>query len=304
MVDQAKKRIILVTGCSAGGIGAHLALVLAQLPEAHTVYATARDVSKIPAELSALPNVTTLPLDVTSASSVAAAAQAVASSGGLDVLVNNAGSGYTMPLLDVDVAYAQRVHDANVWGPIRTTQAFSDLLVSSGKGRVVNVSSVGAFVNTPWIGVYSSSKAALNMLSDTLRLELAPFGVSVVSLMIGTVATPFHANEPDVVLPEKSRYAGIVQTISDWAKGRAGPKGGSVEEIARSLVPDVLGTGGGQCHVWKGANSGAVRFMSRWLPVSVLVSNEAPFLTVVKSGEVADEWLCLGWYHVDWTGPG
>ncbi len=149
---SARKKTILVTGCSAGGIGAAVARELAT--HGHHVYATARTVSKIPAELSELPNVTVLQLDVTSDESVRAAAKAVADSGaskGLDVLVNNAGQGYTMPLLDVDIAYAQQIHDINVWGVVRTIQSFADLLIAS-QGRVVNISSVGAVVNTPWIG--------------------------------------------------------------------------------------------------------------------------------------------------------
>lgn len=120
-------------------------------------------------------------------------------------------------------------------------------------------------------GVYAASKAALNMLSETLRLELSPFGVSVVLVMVGTVATPFHANEPDVELPPKSRYMVIQDTINKWAKGEAGPKGGSVDELASSLVEDVVGNDkGGQ--IWKGANSGAVKFVSRWVPASMAVS--------------------------------
>ncbi len=154
---MSARKTILVTGCSAGGIGAAVARELAQL--GHHVYATARTASKIPTELSELPNVTVLQLDVTSDESVRAAAKAVADHGastgtgaGLDVLVNNAGHGYTMPILDVDVAHAQRLHDTNVWGVVRTIQAFADLLIAN-QGRVVNMSSVGAVVNTPWIGI-------------------------------------------------------------------------------------------------------------------------------------------------------
>jgi NAD(P)-dependent dehydrogenase (short-subunit alcohol dehydrogenase family) len=146
------KKSILVTGCSAGGIGAAIALELAR--HGHHVYATARVTSKIPTELSALSNVTTLQLDVTLDASVREAAKAVANSTdstGLDVLVNNAGYGYTTPVLDMDIAQAQRLHDTNLWGAVRTIQAFSDLLIAS-KGRIVNISSVGAVVNTPWIG--------------------------------------------------------------------------------------------------------------------------------------------------------
>jgi NAD(P)-dependent dehydrogenase (short-subunit alcohol dehydrogenase family) len=163
---------ILVTGCSAGGIGAAIASELAK--HGHHVYATARVTSKIPAELLALPNVTTLQLDVTSDASVREAANAVANDNtGLDVLVNNAGYGYAMPVLDMDIAHAQRLHDTNLWGAVRTIQAFSDLLIAS-KGRIVNISSVGAVVNVPWYGKlghypaylsYFHSRSSLNTVS-------------------------------------------------------------------------------------------------------------------------------------------
>lgn len=142
-------KAILVTGCSAGGIGAAIVLTLAK--HDHHVFATARNTSKIPEELTRLPNVTVLQLDVSSTSSVAEAAKAVATSGhGLDVLINNAGGGYAMPVLDIDIGKSQRLYDINVWGPVRTIQAFADLLIGT-RGRIVNVSTVGSVVNTPWI---------------------------------------------------------------------------------------------------------------------------------------------------------
>lgn len=141
---------ILVTGCSAGGTGDALALALAM--RGHRVFATARNPAKVPQSLSSLSNVTVLKLDVLSPDSVAEAVKAVSESGqGLDILVNNAGCGYAQPVLDLDIARAQQLFDTNLWGPIRTIQAFSGLLIAS-KGRIVNVSAVGAFVNVPFIG--------------------------------------------------------------------------------------------------------------------------------------------------------
>lgn len=148
-MSSSKK--ILVTGCSSKGIGAELALEIAK--RGHTVFATARNPAKIPSELTNLSNVHVLTLDVTSAASVEDAVAAVKKHGEgcLDVLVNNAGRGYTMPLLDVDIEEAKTLHDANVWGCLRATQGFADLLIAS-KGRVVMMSSVGGATNTPWIG--------------------------------------------------------------------------------------------------------------------------------------------------------
>jgi NAD(P)-dependent dehydrogenase (short-subunit alcohol dehydrogenase family) len=141
---------VLITGCSAGGIGATTALVLAK--RGHHVFATARTTSKIPETLSSLDNVTIIPLDVTSTSSIAGAVAVVAASGrGLDILINNAGAGYTMPVLDVDIDRAKEAFEINLWGPLRTIQAFADLLVER-RGRIVNISTCGALAKTPWIG--------------------------------------------------------------------------------------------------------------------------------------------------------
>ncbi|KAL6233354.1 hypothetical protein BDW75DRAFT_192137 [Aspergillus navahoensis] len=276
-MPTSKSKTILITGCSANSIGSALALALAKHPDDHHIFATARSVHKIPEVLSSLPNVTVMQLDVTSPESVAGVVKAVkahdstsanaddnANAGaGLDVLINNAGIGYTTPLLDAQIDKAKEVYETNVWGTLRMVQGFAELLIAR-RGRVVNLSSSGAVVNTPWIGIYSSSKSAVTQLSETLRLELSPFNVSVVCLMLGTIATSFHANEPQVVLPASSRYAAIRDTISRWASGEAGPKGGSVDDAARLIVQDVLGTGAGL--VWRGPNSGAVRFVSRWCP--------------------------------------
>jgi NAD(P)-dependent dehydrogenase (short-subunit alcohol dehydrogenase family) len=71
---------------------------------------------------------------------------------GLDILVNNAGVGYSMPVLDLDIGRAKALYDTNVWGPVRMVQSFSEPLIAK-RGRVVNISSAGAWVNTPWIGM-------------------------------------------------------------------------------------------------------------------------------------------------------
>ncbi|KAJ6599782.1 hypothetical protein DFH09DRAFT_1503949 [Mycena vulgaris] len=272
-----KRKTMLITGCSAGGVGAALATALACRDPSHHVFATARTTAKIPAALAALPNVTVLPLDVASSASVRACAQEVArildaelpGAAGLDVLVNNAGAGLTMPLLDTDVDEAARLHDVNLWGALRTVQAFADLIIAA-RGKVVNVSSVGSVVNMAWNGAYSASKAGLNRISETLRLELAPFGVSVLTVMLGGVATVFIANEAPRPLPSGSRYASIGDTILLWAREKGGLAGMMPpERLAEELVPDLLASGKSGT-VWRGSNAGLVRFVAGWLPQAVI----------------------------------
>lgn len=142
-------KTVLITGCSAGGIGAFIADSL--IKRDHHVFATARNPSKIPSHLRDSPHVSVLELDITSHSSIAAAVAKVAgSSRQLDVLVNNAGAGYVRPILDIDIDAAQKLYDTNVWGPIRMMQGFADLLIAS-RGRIVNMSTCAAPMNVPWI---------------------------------------------------------------------------------------------------------------------------------------------------------
>lgn len=118
---------------------------------------------------------------------------------------------------------------------------------------------------------YASSKAALNSVSETLRLELSPFGVSVVTIMAGIVDSEFHVNDSDFDLPMNSRYAPIKETIASWASGEAKPKGCSSHEFAETLVEDIIGSKAST--VYKGPRAGAVKFVVTWLPTYVQVSN-------------------------------
>lgn len=265
---MSTSKSILVTGCSANGIGAALALVLAQ--KGHHVFATARNVDKVPVALKGLENVTVLPIDVTDTASIKAATQIVTASGhGLDVLVNNAGVGYVLPVLDVDIDAAQRLFDVNLWGPLRMIQAFTDLLVAS-HGRVVNISSSASVVHSPWVSTYAASKAALNVLSETLRLEIGPLGVSVVTILPGVIDSNLHINDSQRSdMPPTSRYLVIKKTIAEWACGEALPKDGlPANKFAELVVDDVLGIKnpkGGLLS--RGPYAALLRWIGTWAPM-------------------------------------
>lgn len=193
-MSSTKTKSVLVTGCSAGGIGAAIAHALAK--RGHHVFATARTPFKIPETLRQLSNVTVLPLDVGDPASVAAASRAVTESGrGLDVLVNNAGVGYVRPVLDINIAAAQRLHDINLWGPLRTIQAFAELLIAS-RGRIVNVSSSAAVIYSPWICKFKCSAiltcCMVHVPVDGGVLTARPAMTSHVRLVQGRVKQPFR----------------------------------------------------------------------------------------------------------------
>lgn len=143
------RKTVLITGCSAGGIGP--ALVEAFQKRGLHVFATARSVSKM-GPLADLPHVTLLSLDVTSATSIAAAVKAVeAETGGtLDYLVNNSGAVYVMPGLDASIEEGKKMFDVNFWGVVAVTQAFAPLLIAA-RGTVVMNSSVLAYLTSPYM---------------------------------------------------------------------------------------------------------------------------------------------------------
>lgn len=84
-----------------------------------------------------------------------------------------------MPLIEAELSEVRKLFELNVFSALGTTQAFATLLRKS-KGTVVNISSVASRAPIPWHGPYCATKAALNQISDTLRMELEPFGVKVI----------------------------------------------------------------------------------------------------------------------------
>jgi 1-acylglycerone phosphate reductase len=153
---MAQKKTVLVTGCSDGGLGS--ALALSFHAKGFHIYASARDLSTTTA-LSSLSNITLLKLDVTSDSDVAAAAEFVKHDNGgkLDIVVNNAGRNYFMPVLDTDIDAAKKIFDTNFWGALRIMKAFAPLLVKS-QGVLVSIASISGYVNVPWMGMSLSPR--------------------------------------------------------------------------------------------------------------------------------------------------
>jgi 1-acylglycerone phosphate reductase len=197
----APKKIVLITGCSSGGMGAALAQAFHKA--GLHVIATARNPTKMQ-DLAAM-GIETMALDVQDASSIAACVSKISK---LDILVNNAGASYSMPISDLDISIAKNIFDVNVWATIELTQAFLPLLLKS-KGMIVNQTSVVSVAAIPFQAAYNASKAALALFSDSLRLELEPFGITVVDLKTGAVASNMINNQKEltpVSLPKGSIY--------------------------------------------------------------------------------------------------
>ncbi|KAK9243074.1 NAD(P)-binding protein [Lipomyces tetrasporus] len=232
----SSKRTVLITGCSDGGMGA--ALAVAFHDAGLQVYATARNPAKM-SHLTSL-GIKTLTLDVLSDSSIA---ECVGKLTSLDILVNNAGATYGMPVSDLSIAEAKELFDLNVWSYLAVTQAFLPLLLKS-KGMIVNHTSVVSTMAVPFHSTYSASKAAMAMFSDSQRLELEPFGITVVDLRTGAVLTNIFKNQKEhrpISLPKGSIYEPAREAVESVMRyDKVANAGMPASQWAGQVVHDLL----------------------------------------------------------------
>lgn len=283
-----KAKSALVTGCSEGGLGYSIAKEF-QSRGVH-VFATARTPSKV-AGLASLPNVTVLALDVTSDASIQEAVKAVEqqTGGRLDYLVNNAGNQYVMPTLDMDIEVAKQMYDVNVWGVFSVIKAFAPLVIEA-KGTIANLASISGLVRPPFmgksvarvhrqlftakhpvLGVYAGSKSAAEAMSEALRHELKPFGVKVLTVIVGAIKTNIFTNGPGYELPKGSRYEPARKEIAARISGHdVESRLGSPEDFARNLVGDIVRGASGT--IGRGPMSSFIRFATAIFPSFILVS--------------------------------
>ncbi|KAL3484064.1 hypothetical protein BJX62DRAFT_219262 [Aspergillus germanicus] len=254
---------VLITGCSDGGLGSALALSFAKHANMH-IFATARDISKMSA-LADKSNITLLPLDVTNAQSIKSAVATVSSATGgkLDYLINNAGRNQYMPILDEDLDVARQVFETNVWGALAVIQGFRDLVVAA-RGVVVSVGSVGGHCTVPYMGVYGASKRSLEIITETLRIELAPFGVRVATLVTGAVDSQGKTHCDGLTLPEDSLYKSIEQDVIARATWNDGVPRESASKWADNVVGKLIGGASGL--VWAGSHAGTMWLFEKVLP--------------------------------------
>jgi NAD(P)-dependent dehydrogenase (short-subunit alcohol dehydrogenase family) len=232
----SRGQVVVITGCSTG-IGR--ALVGAFAGAGHRVLATARRPDSL--EGLAGDNVAIARLDVTSGPSIHEAVERCLQwAGRIDILVNNAGYALIGPVAELDLGDLRQQLETNVVGLVATTQAVVPHMADAGRGRIVNVGSVSGITAAPFGGAYSGSKAAVHLLSDALRMELAPFGIEVVTVQPGAVATEFSRNAMAGVerFREGSRFSPVYDAIEDRARFSEF-RSLAVGDFARSVVEAV-----------------------------------------------------------------
>ncbi|KAJ7492400.1 oxidoreductase [Mycena latifolia] len=256
-------RVVLVTGCSAGGIG--YALCERFAAEDCRVYATARRLEAM-GDLGAHPLITLQTLDVTSDEDVRRVVElVVAEAGQIDIVVNNAGVMGVGPLIEQPMENVKATFDANTYGVLRVAQAAFPHMATRRTGLVVNIGSVVGDTAVPWNGLYSATKAAVHLMSDILSMELKPFNLRVMNVAPAAVRSNIANNQAArFSLPETSRYQAFLPNILQRMRSSQGPSAMPADACAKEIVRKALGRNPPQ-YMTLGGNSGLFTLF-RWLP--------------------------------------
>ncbi len=223
---KLKGSTVIVTGASSG-IGRETARAFARAGS-NVVLAsrTKKALQGLAKELTPLPGRgLVVPTDVSDREAVKAMVErAVKEFGSIEVLVNNAGLGLNAPIAEGSLENIRHVFEVNLFGAVHCIQAVVPHMKDQRRGTIVMVSSVAGRLASPYNGAYCATKAGLNALTDSLRLELQPYGITVTAAYPGYTITSFQGNVlSEVEMPEPSRLV-----------RRAGP-----EAVAKSIVRAV-----------------------------------------------------------------
>ena|SRR5882757_3255071 len=243
MSDKRGSGSVVITGAT-DGLGKAAALLLAE--RGYRVFAAGRSPEKR-AQLDALARERRLPLesvelDVCDENSVHSAVNHVlAKVGAIDVLINNAGIGYMGTIEDLRIEDWRRQFETNVFGVLRVTQAALPSMRERQRGRILMMSSVAGLVTVPAQGAYSASKHALEGLTNALRLEMFPFGIDVILIEPGYIATGMQqtAAELGKGYNEKfktSPYSKLYELFQASAKSARAKSKTTPEDCARVIL--------------------------------------------------------------------
>jgi NAD(P)-dependent dehydrogenase (short-subunit alcohol dehydrogenase family) len=238
---DAKPKSVLITGATEG-LGKALALLLAE--RGYRVFAAGRSAEKL-AELDRIARekklaMESVALDVCSDTSVQSAVDGVlAKTGPIDVLVNNAGVNYTAAVEDLSMEGWRAQFETNFFGVLRVTRALLPRMRERRSGRILMMSSLSGLVTPPTQGAYSSSKHALEGLSNALRMELYPFGIDVVLIEPGYIITGIQKAAAELSRPYLEKggpYAPLYARFFTSANDTRAKSRTTAEDCARVML--------------------------------------------------------------------
>lgn len=219
------KKVVLITGGSSG-LGRTMANHLSAA--GYIVYGTSR---KVEGEIKDLDNFKLIELDVTNEASIKRALELIKKrETRLDILINNAGLSIAGPVEETSLEEIQKIFNTNVFGVLSTSKLCLPLLRES-RGYIINISSLAGEIALPFRSVYSSSKFALEGLTESLSMEVSSFGIKVIMIQPGDLNTSINQNRAISTVAPDSVYH---KTFSKHLKEVE-------EEMDTSMDPAVIG---------------------------------------------------------------
>lgn len=223
------------------GAGRGLGIDLAQkaLAAGHSVVATGRSPERVLQAIGAHDNLLAVSLDVTDPEAALAAAQAAVDRfGRIDVLVNNAGNFYAGYFEEISPDQFRAQMETNFFGPLNVTRAVLPVMRKQRSGQVITITSTAALIGQEFCAAYAASKFALEGWMESIRFDLAPYGIKTMAVEPGYFRTELLVEGASMIWPELSieDYAGrTTQTIEAW-KSMNGQQGGDPAKLAAALV--------------------------------------------------------------------
>ena len=233
MTDQ---KVWFVTGA---GRGLGVDIVQQALAAGHAVVASGRNPEAVVKAIGTHENLLAVALDITDPDqAIAAAGAAVDRFGRIDVLVNNAGNFYAGYFENIRADQFRAQMETNFFGPLNVTRAILPIMRAQRSGQVITISSLAGLIGQEFVVAYAASKFALEGWMESLRFDLAPFGISTMLVEPGFFRTELLVEGASTIWPELSidDYAERThQTIEAW-KGMNGQQGGDPAKLAAALV--------------------------------------------------------------------
>ncbi len=191
-------KVVLISGASSG-LGRSMAHQLAK--KGYKVYGSSRQ------KMDQDPLIEFLQIDLSDIQSIKSAIHTIETKHNrLDLLINNAGIGIIGPLEFTEPSVVLNAFQTNAFGPMELSRLAIPLLKKAGKSQIATISTIAGEVGLPYRGIYSSSKAALEMYMESLSMELKPFGISVQIIQPGDFASGIAAKRLEPKIPSKSDY--------------------------------------------------------------------------------------------------
>ncbi|WP_010522338.1 SDR family oxidoreductase [Aquimarina agarivorans] len=239
------KKVILITGGSSG-IGKAVGIYLSQ--KGYIVYGTTRNV----ANYSNFIHFPLLTLDVTKTDTIKKAVNdLIAKEGRIDVLVNNAGVGITGPVEEIPDNEICNHFETNYFGAIKVMKGVLPQMRKQKTGLIINVTSIAGYMGLPFRGVYSASKAALEVTTEAIRMEVMSFGIKVANLAPGDFATNIAGGRYHAPVIEGSDYQKNYQMSLDLMDAHV-DDGGDPKEVG-IIIEKIIQTPNPRIHYKVGA---------------------------------------------------